>query len=64
MNRLYSYFTGKIIYVLTGLAVLVNLSGLFDTIIGPDVALYASISKIMVLKNDFVNLFSGGGDWL
>ncbi len=64
MNRLYSYFTGKVIYILIGFAVLVNLSGLFDTIMGPDAALYASISKTMVLKNDFVNLFYGGRDWL
>ena len=52
MNRLHSYFTGEVIYILIGFAVLVNLSGLFDTIMGPDAALYASISKTMVLKND------------
>ena len=31
---------------------------------GPDVTLYASISKTMVLKNDYVNLYYGGQDWL
>jgi hypothetical protein len=45
MNRLYSYFTGKVIYILIGFAVLATLSGLFDTIIGPDAALSVSISK-------------------
>jgi 4-amino-4-deoxy-L-arabinose transferase-like glycosyltransferase len=46
------------------MAVLVNLSGLFVTIIGPDGALYASIAKTMVMKNNFSELFVDGRDWL
>jgi 4-amino-4-deoxy-L-arabinose transferase-like glycosyltransferase len=46
------------------MAVLVNLSGLFVTIIGPDGALYASIAKTMVMKNNFAELFVDGRDWL
>ena len=46
------------------LAVLLNFSGLFVTIIGPDGALYASISKTMVLRNNFAELFVDGRDWL
>ncbi|RZK82066.1 MAG: glycosyl transferase [Pedobacter sp.] len=52
------------LYLLLGMAVLVNLSGLFVTIIGPDGTLYASISKTMVLKNNYVELFVEGRDWL
>lgn len=64
MNRIYNSFAANAIYILIGFAVLVNFTGLFNTIMGPDAALYASISKTMVLRNDFVNLFYGGGDWL
>jgi 4-amino-4-deoxy-L-arabinose transferase-like glycosyltransferase len=64
MTRLYNSVASNTIYVSIGLAVLINFTGLFNTIIGPDAALYASISKTMVLKNDFVNLFYGGQDWL
>lgn len=44
--------------------VLVNCSGLFVTIIGPDGALYAGISKTMVQQNDFIGLYAEGKDWL
>ncbi|MES2828301.1 MAG: glycosyltransferase family 39 protein [Bacteroidota bacterium] len=54
----------KWLYFFIGVAVLVNFTGLFVTIIGPDGALYASIAKTMALKNDFVNLFAEGRDWL
>jgi 4-amino-4-deoxy-L-arabinose transferase-like glycosyltransferase len=64
MNRLYNGVATYAIYVFIGLAVLINFTGLFNTIMGPDAALYASISKTMVLKNDFVDLFYGGQDWL
>ncbi|MGY4385342.1 4-amino-4-deoxy-L-arabinose transferase-like glycosyltransferase [Pedobacter sp. UYP24] len=52
------------LYLFIGLAVLVNFSGLFVTIIGPDGALYASIAKTMVVKNNFTDLFVEGRDWL
>jgi 4-amino-4-deoxy-L-arabinose transferase-like glycosyltransferase len=46
------------------LCVLVNLSGLFVTIIGPDGALYASIAKTMAHRNSYIELFAEGHDWL
>ncbi|WP_276480816.1 ArnT family glycosyltransferase [Paraflavitalea pollutisoli] len=46
------------------LAVLVNLSGLFITILGPDGALYASIAKTMVQRNNYIELFGEGKEWL
>ncbi|MHA4894402.1 ArnT family glycosyltransferase [Pedobacter sp. PWIIR3] len=54
----------KWLYLFIGLAVFVNLSGLFVTIIGPDGALYASIAKTMVVRNNFADLFVEGRDWL
>ena len=52
------------LYLFILLAVLVNFSGLFVTIIGPDGTLYATIAKTMVLKHDYINLYAGGSDWL
>jgi 4-amino-4-deoxy-L-arabinose transferase-like glycosyltransferase len=46
------------------LAVLLNLSGLFVTIMAPDASLYASVAKTMVLKNNYLELFRDGRDWL
>ena len=50
--------------VLIALAVFANFAPLFVTIIGPDGALYASISKTMALRNDYANLIAEGRDWL
>ncbi|WP_432708413.1 ArnT family glycosyltransferase [Pedobacter sp.] len=52
------------LYAFIGLAVLVNFSGLWVTIIGPDGALYASIAKTMALNNNFSDLYVEGKDWL
>lgn len=52
------------LYLFISLAVLVNFSGLFVTIIGPDGTLYATIAKTMVLRHDYVNLYALGSDWL
>ncbi|QKJ32059.1 glycosyltransferase family 39 protein [Mucilaginibacter mali] len=52
------------LYVLIVLAVLVNFSGLFVTIIGPDGTFYAGIAKTMVQKHDYVNLYAQGKDFL
>ncbi len=52
------------LYLFIGMAVLVNFSGLFVPIIGPDGTLYASIAKTMVVHHDYVNLFAFGTDWL
>lgn len=52
------------LYLFTVLAVLLNFSGLFVTIMGPDAALYASIAKHMVEHHNFTDLFVEGKDWL
>ena len=52
------------LYFFIALAVLLNFSGLFVPVLGLDGPLYATISKTMVLKHDYVNLFSEGKDWL
>ena len=54
----------RCLYLFIGLAVLVNFSGLFIPIIGPDGTLYALIAKNMVQRNDYVNLYDHGKDWL
>ncbi len=47
-----------------GLAVFVNFSGLFVTLMAPDAAVYAAISKNMVLRNNYLELFLEGYEWL
>lgn len=47
-----------------GLAVFVNFSGLFVTLMAPDAAVYAAISKNMLLRNNYLELFLEGNDWL
>lgn len=64
MDASYSAITDRRYYLLMGLAVLVNFSGLFITILGPDGALYASIAKTMAQQNNYVALFAEGKDWL
>ena len=54
----------KWLYIFIAAAVLINFSGLFITIIGPDGTLYATIAKTMVLNHDYVNLYALGMDWL
>jgi len=44
--------------------ILINANGLINDILEPDGALYATISKHIVLKNDWVNLIGNGSDWL
>jgi 4-amino-4-deoxy-L-arabinose transferase-like glycosyltransferase len=50
--------------ILLVLAALLNFSGLFITILGPDGALYATIAKTMVLRDDYIQMFVEGRDWL
>jgi 4-amino-4-deoxy-L-arabinose transferase-like glycosyltransferase len=52
------------LYLLVGLAVFVNCTGLFIPLIDPDAGVYASISKTMLLENDYVNLWFQETDWL
>lgn len=54
----------KWLYLLIGIAVLVNFSALFVPVIGPDGTLYASIAKTMAQSNNFVDLYAYGQDWL
>ncbi|MFD2874001.1 ArnT family glycosyltransferase [Mucilaginibacter ximonensis] len=54
----------KWLYALIGVAVLVNFSGLFVPVIGPDGTLYACIAKTMAQTNNFVDLYAYGHDWL
>lgn len=52
------------LYLFIGMAVVVNFSGLFIPITGPDGTLYASIAKTMVQRNNYIELFAYGKDWL
>src|ERR1700761_7924755 len=64
MNQSSTATNTKWLYIFIAMAVLVNFSGLFVLIIGPDGTLYATIAKTMVLKHDYVNLYAQGADWL
>lgn len=50
--------------ILIALVALVSVPALFGGIMEPDSALYASIAKNMVLRNDWVNIYVRGIDWL
>ncbi|RCH56580.1 glycosyl transferase [Mucilaginibacter hurinus] len=54
----------KWLYLFVALAVLINLSGLFVPLMNPDATLYATIAKSMVLRNDYINIYVRGTDWL
>ncbi len=54
----------KWLFFFIGLAVLVNLSGLFVPLMDPDAGVYASVSKNMVLRNNYWELYFQGNDWL
>jgi 4-amino-4-deoxy-L-arabinose transferase-like glycosyltransferase len=54
----------KVFLFLLLLEVFVNFSGIAVPFFSNDPALYASISKAMVQKNDFINLYVYGVDWL
>ncbi|RBQ04565.1 ArnT family glycosyltransferase [Pedobacter miscanthi] len=50
--------------ILIALVALVSVPALFGGIMEPDSALYASIAKNMVLRNDWINIYVRGADWL
>ncbi|MCX2495694.1 glycosyltransferase family 39 protein [Pedobacter sp. PF22-3] len=50
--------------VLIAIVATVSVLALFGGIMEPDSALYASIAKNMVLRNDWVNIYVRGADWL
>lgn len=54
----------KWLYLFIGLAVLVNFSGLFVPLMDPDAGVYASVTKNMVLRNDYLSLWFQDKDWL
>src|SRR5438270_3953968 len=54
----------RTIYALIGLALLVNLSGLFDGLMDLDATRYASIAKTMAEQNNYIELYCNGTDWL
>ncbi len=54
----------KWLYFFIALAALVNFSGLFVPLMDPDAGVYASVSKNMLLNNDYVNLYYHDIDWL
>jgi len=54
----------KWLYFLTGLAVLVNFSGLFIPLMDPDASIYATISKHLAQSGNFTDLIHEGKDWL
>jgi len=57
-------FSKKIFYLLLGTGFILNATGLFNEILEPDSALYASIAKQIALSNDWINLVGDGSDWL
>ncbi|MGN7988039.1 ArnT family glycosyltransferase [Pedobacter sp. 22226] len=50
--------------ILIALVALVSVLALFGGVMEPDSALYASIAKNMVLRNDWINIYVRGADWL
>lgn len=54
----------KWLYFFISLAVLVNLSGLFVPLMDPDAGVYGVVSKNMVLRNNYLELYFQGKDWL
>ncbi|EHQ28177.1 ArnT family glycosyltransferase [Mucilaginibacter paludis] len=64
MNNINPANTSQWLKTLIGIVVLLNFSGLFVTIMAPDGALYATIAKSMVLRNNYIDLFAEGHDWL
>ncbi|HLA60195.1 MAG TPA: glycosyltransferase family 39 protein [Puia sp.] len=60
----WKFWLDKWFYWLLLSGILVNASGLLLPVMEPDGALYATISKTMVLSGDYVNLKVQGKDWL
>lgn len=54
----------KWFYLLLGIGILVNATGLFITILDSDGTLYACIAKTIAQTGDFINLKVQGKDWL
>jgi 4-amino-4-deoxy-L-arabinose transferase-like glycosyltransferase len=52
------------LYFFIGLAVLINFSGLFVPLMDPDAGVFASVTKNMLLSNNWTDLHFQGKDWL
>src|SRR5664279_5691325 len=63
-KHIYFQQENKWLLFLISLSVLVNFSGLFIPLMDPDAGVYASISKNMVLRNNYLELYFQGKDWL
>jgi len=50
--------------ILIGIITVISSLALFGGIMEPDSALYASIAKNMVLRDDWINIYVRGADWL
>ncbi|AYD46226.1 glycosyl transferase [Arachidicoccus soli] len=57
-------FLNKNFKILLGIAILLNATALFTGVFVGDSALYADVSKYIVQKNDWLNLYAYGSDWL
>ncbi len=64
VNQQSSTSQHKWLYFLIGLAVLVNFSGLLIPLMDPDAGVYATVSKNMILRNNYRELYFQGNDWL
>ena len=64
MTHTTSVIDKKWLYFFISVAVLINFTGIFVPIMGPDGTLYATIAKTMVQRNNYVELFYNGTDWL
>jgi len=54
----------KLYLILIGCVIAISFTGLFGPLMEPDSALYASISKNIILRDDWINLYVRGADWL
>ncbi|MFN8290297.1 MAG: glycosyltransferase family 39 protein, partial [Chitinophagaceae bacterium] len=54
----------RTLFWLIGFAIFINFSGLFVPLMDPDAGVYASISKSIAQRHDYVNLYFQEADWL
>ena len=64
MQEAFTQKLNKYFPLLLLVAIAANATGLCNDILEPDGALYASIAKYIVTKNDWINLYAYGTDWL
>jgi len=64
MNRANPLIDKQWLYLFIGVAVIINFTGILIPVMGPDGTLYATIAKTMVQRNNYVELFYNGADWL